>query len=70
MEKGTSEPWSEVLYAATGETKLDGSAIREFFQPLEDWLRSENLRTQEYVGWSYGKLLEWTSSTLNRIRNL
>lgn len=53
MEKGSSMPWHEVLYQATGETRLDGSALREYFRPLEEWLRNENLRTQEFVGWVY-----------------
>ena len=53
MEKGSSLSWKEVLYQATGETRLDGSAMREYFRPLEDWLRNENLRTQEFVGWLY-----------------
>ncbi|KYB25027.1 Angiotensin-converting enzyme-related protein-like Protein [Tribolium castaneum] len=53
MEKGSSLPWKEVLYQTTGETRLDGSAMREYFRPLEDWLRNENLRTQEFVGWLY-----------------
>lgn len=53
MEKGSSLSWSDVLFQATGEAKLDGSALREYFRPLEDWLRNENLRTQEFVGWVY-----------------
>ncbi|CAH0553232.1 unnamed protein product [Brassicogethes aeneus] len=53
MEKGASMPWREVLFQATGESRLDGSAMREYFQPLEEWLRNENLRTREYVGWLY-----------------
>lgn len=53
MEKGSSLPWKEVLFQATGETRLDGGAMREYFRPLEDWLRNENLRTQEFVGWLY-----------------
>ncbi|XP_012251807.2 angiotensin-converting enzyme [Athalia rosae] len=53
MEKGSSIPWQEVLQEATGETTLDGDALREFFRPLEDWLRTENLRTGELVGWTY-----------------
>lgn len=53
MEKGSSMPWNEVLYQVTGESRLDGSALREYFRPLEDWLRNENLRTQEFVGWVY-----------------
>lgn len=55
MERGSSIPWQETLQEATGESKLDGSALREYFRPLEDWLRTENLRTGEVVGWSYGK---------------
>lgn len=55
MKYGSSLNWNEVLYRVTGEPNLDGSAIRDFFRPLEDWLRNENLRTQEYPGWIYGK---------------
>ncbi|PSN41393.1 hypothetical protein C0J52_20333, partial [Blattella germanica] len=33
--------------------KLNGRHIRDYFRPLEDWLRNENLRTNEFVGWSY-----------------
>lgn len=57
MEKGSSRPWQETLEEAIGEFRLDGSALREYFRPLEDWLRAENLRTGEIVGWSYGKSL-------------
>lgn len=57
MEKGSSIPWQETLREATGESRLDGSALREYFRPLEDWLRTENLRTGEIVGWSYGEKL-------------
>lgn len=53
MDKGSSIPWRDALFQSTGETRLDGSAIREYFRPLEDWLRNENLRTQEFVGWLY-----------------
>lgn len=53
MEKGSSQPWQEVLQEVIGEGRLDGSALREYFRPLEEWLRNENLRNQEYVGWIY-----------------
>lgn len=55
MEKGSSVPWQDTLREATGEFRLDGAALREYFRPLEDWLRTENLRTSEVVGWSYGE---------------
>jgi len=57
MRLGSSVPWTEALYVATGEARLNGSHIREYFRPLEEWLRNENLRTNEYVGWSYGKMM-------------
>ncbi|XP_045469387.1 angiotensin-converting enzyme-like [Harmonia axyridis] len=53
MEKGSSLPWRDILFQATGESRLDGSALRDYFLPLEEWLTNENLRTREYVGWLY-----------------
>lgn len=53
MEKGSEQPWQEVLQEVIGEGRLDGSALREYFRPLEDWLRNENLRNNEFVGWTY-----------------
>ncbi|EEB18603.1 Angiotensin-converting enzyme, putative [Pediculus humanus corporis] len=55
MKYGSSLSWKEVLYRSIGENKLDGSALRDFFRPLEEWLRNENLRRNEYPGWIYGK---------------
>lgn len=53
MERGSSAPWSQILQETIGEARLNGEALRDYFRPLEDWLRSENLRTGEYLGWSY-----------------
>lgn len=53
MEKGASQPWNEILQEVIGEGRLDGTALREFFRPLEEWLRQENLRNNEFVGWNY-----------------
>ncbi|XP_071443232.1 angiotensin-converting enzyme [Hetaerina americana] len=55
MALGASHPWPDALRAATGgeEYKLSASALRDYFRPLEDWLRQENLRTQEPIGWTY-----------------
>lgn len=53
METGSSVPWQKTLEDATGHVRLDGEAVREYFRPLEEWLRSENLRTGELVGWTY-----------------
>jgi peptidyl-dipeptidase A len=53
MAAGASQPWQQTLQEVVGEGRLDGSALREYFRPLEEWLRNENLRNQEYVGWNY-----------------
>lgn len=53
---GSSKPWPEAMKALTGQEKMDASAFREYFKPLEDWLISENQKLNETVGWSTGKL--------------
>ncbi|KAJ0179019.1 hypothetical protein K1T71_005794 [Dendrolimus kikuchii] len=53
MEKGSSQPWNQILQDTIGESRLSGEALRDYFRPLEEWLSSENLRTGEYIGWSY-----------------
>ncbi len=42
MEMGMSRPWPEALAALTGETRMDASAILEYFAPLHDWLKKQN----------------------------
>jgi len=42
MEMGMSKPWPEALAAVTGESRMDGSALIEYFQPLIDWLNQQN----------------------------
>ncbi|XP_027216250.2 angiotensin-converting enzyme [Penaeus vannamei] len=51
MRLGSSKPWPEVIEAATGERKMDGSALREYFKPLEKWLTEDNEKHGEFVGW-------------------
>ena len=42
MKMGMSKPWPVALKALTGETKMDASAILEYFKPLHDWLKKQN----------------------------
>ena len=35
----------------TGERKMSTKAIREYFQPLESWLKQENKNNGVTVGW-------------------
>jgi peptidyl-dipeptidase A len=42
MEMGMEKPWPEALAAVTGETRMDATALVEYFQPLIDWLNEQN----------------------------
>jgi peptidyl-dipeptidase A len=39
---GASRPWPEALEALTGERRMDGGAMMEYFAPLREWLAKEN----------------------------
>ncbi|XP_076067701.1 angiotensin-converting enzyme-like [Oratosquilla oratoria] len=51
LQLGSSKPWPEAMKALTGETKMDASAIREYFSPLEKWLQEDNQKHGEFIGW-------------------
>ncbi|XP_043207244.1 angiotensin-converting enzyme-like [Amphibalanus amphitrite] len=51
MQLGRSKPWREALEAATGQRELSATALRDYFQPLEDWLRRENQEKRYPIGW-------------------
>jgi len=42
LEMGTSKPWPEALKAATGEERIDGQALLDYFAPLKVWLDEQN----------------------------
>jgi peptidyl-dipeptidase A len=42
LESGASRPWQETLFAMTGEHRMDGGAILEYFAPLKAWLDEQN----------------------------
>ncbi len=49
LEMGQSRPWQEVLFALTGERRMDASALFEYFAPLKSWLDEHNRDVP--VGW-------------------
>lgn len=42
LKLGASQPWPEALATLTGERELDASALLEYFQPLQQWLKEQN----------------------------
>ena len=51
LSLGASKPWKEVMAVMTGEPRMDTAAFREYFMPLENWLKEENARNGVHVGW-------------------
>jgi peptidyl-dipeptidase A len=39
---GASKPWPDALETLTGERRMDGGALLEYFAPLQAWLRQQN----------------------------
>jgi Angiotensin-converting enzyme len=50
LDPGQSMPWQDTLKQMTGETRVDASAMVEYFQPLIDWLKEQN--KGEKTGWA------------------
>jgi len=42
LAMGMSRPWPEALEVVTGETRMDGTALLEYFAPLKEWLDEQN----------------------------
>ncbi|KAF4527176.1 hypothetical protein B566_EDAN006101 [Ephemera danica] len=51
LQLGSSKPWPEAMALVTGQPRMDAGALREYFAPLETWLKAENERTGEFIGW-------------------
>jgi peptidyl-dipeptidase A len=42
LAMGASRPWPEALEALTGETRMDATAMLDYFAPLQRWLDQQN----------------------------
>ncbi|XP_052750785.1 angiotensin-converting enzyme-like isoform X2 [Galleria mellonella] len=51
LQMGSSKPWPDAMEALTGQRNMDASGLLEYFEPLHEWLKRENERTGEYIGW-------------------
>ncbi len=49
LEMGESRPWQEALEKLTGQKRMDATAIRDYFAPLQKWLDEQN--RGKPVGW-------------------
>lgn len=51
LEMGSSMPWQDAMEKITGQRTMDASGLLKYFQPLHDWLKKENEKTGEKIGW-------------------
>ncbi len=42
LAAGSSEPWQDTLEKLTGTREMDASAIIDYFEPLDGWLKQQN----------------------------
>jgi peptidyl-dipeptidase A len=49
LSKGASQPWQKTMKELTGKEEMDGSAVLEYFAPLQSWLKEQNQGQQ--CGW-------------------
>lgn len=51
LKAGSSKPWPEVLQEALGTNKMNASSLMSYFEPVTTWLREQNNKTEETLGW-------------------
>jgi peptidyl-dipeptidase A len=49
LKLGKSKPWKEIMEMMTGKADMDTGAFREYFAPLEDWLKKQNKEKSNQV---------------------
>lgn len=52
LQMGSSKTWKEAMKVMTGQPEMSTDAFREYFKPLEDWLKRENMRNGVEIGWN------------------
>jgi peptidyl-dipeptidase A len=53
LQRGASQPWQQTMKELTGGEQMDGSAVLEYFAPLQAWLVAEN--QGKTCGWNPAK---------------
>ena len=53
LKMGSSKPWKEAMEVMTGQPEMSTDAMREYFLPLEKWLKKENKKNGVRVGWDH-----------------
>ena len=51
LEMGKSKPWPFALEKMTGSKEMSVAPMKEYFQPLQEWLENERCSKKYKVGW-------------------
>ncbi|XP_049309404.1 angiotensin-converting enzyme [Bactrocera dorsalis] len=51
MEAGATRHWRDLMEIATGERKLSGKGVMEYYAPLYTWLKEQNKKNGVEAGW-------------------
>jgi hypothetical protein len=49
LELGNSKHWSIALEVLTGDKEMSAQPVLDYFKPLIDWLKQENVKYSEDV---------------------
>ena len=55
MELGSSKPMPDALQAITGQRNIDVQPLLNYFEPILTWIKKENKKRGEFVGWEKPK---------------
>ncbi|XP_073942648.1 angiotensin-converting enzyme-like isoform X2 [Choristoneura fumiferana] len=64
LQLGSSRSWPDAMEELTGQRDMDASGVIEYFQPLYQWLKAENERTGEFIGWEASSVQYCTEEQL------
>nr|XP_056719617.1 angiotensin-converting enzyme [Euleptes europaea] len=51
LRAGSSQQWQDILQQLTGTNQMDATALLEYFSPVTQWLKQQNSRMNETLGW-------------------
>ncbi|XP_037347809.1 angiotensin-converting enzyme isoform X1 [Talpa occidentalis] len=51
LQAGSSRPWKDTLMEMIGSRDMDAEPLLHYFQPLTEWLKQQNEKNGEVLGW-------------------
>jgi hypothetical protein len=64
LKLGASKPWQDAMEAMTGQRDVLATPLLNYFEPLMEWLKTENAKNGDYIGWDLPSTLEESPITI------